>query len=134
MIYLFVCIKDFTSHYKIFNSHGDVTITSEEPQILTCTQHSWPFCSEGSLTCHTCDTMHQFKMVISDDNWLSRLLPSVWQWNCHYRVLPLRYVTVWIHAKPSACEANALTDCATAAVPSSSFINGLFLYLFFSNF
>ena len=30
--------------------------------------HSWPFCSEGSLACHTyCDTGHPFKMVIYED-------------------------------------------------------------------
>ena len=29
-------------------------------------------------------------MVISEDSWHSNLLPSVWQWSCHYLVLRLR--------------------------------------------
>ena len=60
-------------------------------QILTYAQHSWPVSSEGSLTCHTyCDTGLPFIMVISEDPWHSHLLPSVWQWNCHYLFSRLR--------------------------------------------
>ena len=29
-------------------------------------------------------------MVISDDPWHSHLLPSVWQWSCHYLFLRLK--------------------------------------------
>ena len=47
---------------------------------------SWPLSSEGSLTCHThCDTGLPFIMIISEDPW--HLLPSVWQWSCHYLIL-----------------------------------------------
>ena len=49
--------------------------------------------SEGSLTCHTyCDMGLPFIMVISEDPWNSHLLPSVWQWSCHYLFLRLRSV------------------------------------------
>ena len=45
---------------------------------LTCTRHSWPLSSEGSLACHTfCDTGHPFIKVISKHSWHSHLLQSV---------------------------------------------------------
>ena len=54
---------------------------------------SWPLSSEGSLTCHThCDAALPFIMVISEDPWHSHLMPSVWQWSCHYLFLQLRSV------------------------------------------
>ena len=54
---------------------------------------SWPLTSEGSLACHTyCDTGHPFIMVITEDPWHSHLLPSFWQWSCHYLFLRLRSV------------------------------------------
>ena len=84
---------DFSSHSRIFHLHGDVIITGEDLQILTYARHSWPLSSEGSLACHIyCDTGHPFKMVISEDPWHSHLLPSVWQWSCHYLFLRLRSV------------------------------------------
>ena len=52
---------------------------------------------DGSLACHTyCDTWHPFIMVISEDPWHSHLLPSVWQWSCHYLFLQLRSVSAGI--------------------------------------
>ena len=78
-------------------------------QILTYARHSWPMSSEGSLTCHThCDTGLSFIMVISEDPWHSHLLPSVWQWSCHYLLLRLRSVRPGIEPRSPACEANAL--------------------------
>ena len=51
-------------------------------------RHLWPLSSEGSILCYTyCDTGHPFIMVISEDQWHSHLLPSVWQWSCHYLFL-----------------------------------------------
>ena len=74
-----------------FHSFGDVT--GEGLQILTYDRHSWPLSSEGSLTCHTyCDTGLPFIMVISEDQWHTHLLSSVWQWSCHYLFLRLRSV------------------------------------------
>ena len=42
----------FSYHSRIFHSFGDVTIPGEGLHILTCTRHSWPLSSEGSLKCH----------------------------------------------------------------------------------
>ena len=54
-------------------------------QILTYPRHAWPLSSKGSFACHTCcDTDQSFIMVISEDPWYAHLLPSVWQWSCHY--------------------------------------------------
>ena len=46
-VILFVC--GFTSDLRFFLLYGDMTITSEGPQILTYTRHSWPLSSDGSL-------------------------------------------------------------------------------------
>ena len=90
-IYLF--IWSLSSHSRIFHSYGDVTIAGEGLQILTYARHSWPLSSEDSLTCHThCDTGLPFIMVISEDPLHSHLLPSVWQWSCHYLFSRLRSV------------------------------------------
>ena len=60
-------------------------------------QHLWPLNNKGSLACHTCcDKGHPFIMVISEDTWHSYLLPSVWQWSCHYLILWLRSVAAGI--------------------------------------
>ena len=83
------------SHSRIFHSYGNVTIAGEELQILTYARHSWPLSSEGliSLTCHThWDAGLPFIMVISEDPCHSHLMPSVWQWSCHYVFLRLRSV------------------------------------------
>ena len=61
-------VRGFTSHSRIFHSHGDVTITSEGLQILTYARHSGPLSREGSLACHTYfDTGQPFIIVISED-------------------------------------------------------------------
>ena len=58
---------------------------------MTFARHSWSLSSEGSLTCHAlCDTDLPFIMVIFEDPWHSHLLPSVWQWSCHYLFLRQR--------------------------------------------
>ena len=83
----------FSSHSRIFHTYGDVTMTGEGLQILTYARHSWPLSSKGSLACHTyCDKGHSFRMVISEVPWPSQLLPSVWQWSCHYLFLGSRSV------------------------------------------
>ena len=46
-----------SSHSRVFHSYGDVTITGEGLQILTCARRSWTLGSEGSLACYTyCNT------------------------------------------------------------------------------
>ena len=70
---------------QLFPSFGDVTIVGEGQQILAYARHSCPLSNEGSLACHTyCDTGHKFIMVIPEDPRHSHLMPSVWQWSCHY--------------------------------------------------
>ena len=60
-------------------------------------RHSWPLSCEGSLACQThWDTGHPFVMVISEDPWHSDLMPSVWQWSCHYLFLRHRSVATGI--------------------------------------
>ena len=75
-------------------------------------RHSWPLSSEGSLTCHTYyDTGLPFIMVISEDPWHSHLMPSVWQWSCHYLVLRLRSVVTRDWTLISRMQGNALALC-----------------------
>ena len=107
----FVClfVWSLSSHSRIFHSYRDVTIASEGLKIWNYARHSWPLSSEGSLTCHTfCDTGLPFIMVISKDPWHSHLLPSIWQWSCHYLFLRLRSVVTGDRTPISWCEANTL--------------------------
>ena len=88
---LFICLG-FSSHLRIFHLYWDVTI-DEGMQILTW--RSRPLSSKGSLVCHTyqyCDMDTSFYMVFPDNSWLSNLLPSIWQWSCHYLVYWLRFM------------------------------------------
>ena len=86
---LFVCLLG-VNHSRFFYWYGDVTVTSEGLQIFTYARHTWPLCSERSLACHAnCDKGHAFIMVIFEDPWHLHILPSVWQWSCHYLFLRL---------------------------------------------
>ena len=94
---LFVCL--FVGFFflvfrpRIFHSYGDVTIAGEGLQMLTYARHAWSLSSEDSLTCPThCDTGLTFILVISEDSLHSHLLPTVWQWSCHYLFLRLKSV------------------------------------------
>ena len=100
---LFVCC--LSSHSRIFHSCGDVIITGEGLQnFFTYARHWWSLNSEGFLACNTyCGTGHPFRIVISEDLWHSHLLPSVWQWSCHYLFLRLSVaVGITIHNLPLA--------------------------------
>ena len=78
-------IKKIREINFLLNLYGDISINGVGLQIFTYGQHLWPLSSEGSLVCHTyCDTGHPFIIVIFKDLWHSQLLPSVWQWSCHY--------------------------------------------------
>ena len=95
---LFVC--GFSSHSRILYSYGDVTIAGEGLN-MTNARHSGPLSSECSLACHTYwNTGHPFTMVIAEVPWSWRwpphLLPSVWQWSCHYLFLRLTSVEAGI--------------------------------------
>ena len=94
---LFVCLFGVFRPTREFFTHMETSPAGEGLQIFTFDRHSWPLSSEGSLTCHTyCDTGHPFIMVISEDPWHSHLLPSVWQWSCHYLFLRPRSVATGI--------------------------------------
>ena len=85
----FVCLFKVFRPTREFFTH----IEGEELQILTNARHSWRL----SFSLHTyCDTGHPFIMVISKDPWHSHLLPSVWQWSCHYLFLRPRSVATWV--------------------------------------
>ena len=106
---------------SIFHSFGDVTIAGEELQILIYARHVWPLSSDGSLACHTfCDTGHPFIMVMSENPWHSHLLPSVWQWSCHYLFKRLRSVTIGIW-KPNLPLALQLKQCVEMESSSSNY-------------
>ena len=86
-------VWSLSSYSKILHSYGDVIIAGKGLQILTYARHSRSLSSEGSLTCYTyCNTGLPFIMVISEDPLHSHLLPSVWQWSCHYLFLRFRFV------------------------------------------
>ena len=87
VIWICLLVWSLSSHTRIFHSYGNVTIAGEVLKILTYARHSWPLSSEGSLACHThCDTWS------SPRTRDTHLMPSVWQWSCHYLSLRLRSV------------------------------------------
>ena len=91
---LFVC---FSSQSGIFHSYGDFTISGEGLQTLIYARQLWPLSSENSLAFHTyCDTGHPSIVIVLKDPWHSHLLPSVWQWICHYLFFRLRSVAAGI--------------------------------------
>ena len=96
-------VWSLSSHSKIFHSYGKVTIAGEGLQILTYARNLWPLSSKDYLTRHTyCDTGLPFTMYIFEDPWHSQMLPSVWQWSCHYLFLRLGSVATVILCKESA--------------------------------
>lgn len=100
--YFFVCLV-LWPNLKI--CHGDVSISGNGRLILTYTRHSWLSSIEDSLACHTYRlTARPLLMVIFRDPWHSHILPSVWQLSCHDLGLSR-------NTQPSACGANAITDC-----------------------
>ena len=116
---LFVfCVVFWGCYVPFENWIFHVTITGERLQLIFAyTRHSWSWAVR-------CDTGYPFTMVISEYLWHSNLLPSVNLWSCHYLFLQLRSVHVAAgirNIQRSACGANALTDCATAAVIYTSY-------------
>ena len=93
-----VCLLvwSFSSHSRIFHSYTS-PLPMKGCKFFTCARHSWPLSSEDSLTSHTiCDTGLPFIMVIPEDPRHPHLLPSLWQWSCHYLFLRLRSVAAGI--------------------------------------
>ena len=76
--------------------------------------YSWQLSSDGSSACHTyCDIRHPLIMVIFEDPWHSHLMPSIWQWSCHYLLWRLRSVAAGIQTHTLAHA--TLHNCATTA-------------------
>ena len=126
----FLFVWGFSSHSRIFQSYGDVTITGERLQILTYAWHLWPLSSKGFKAWHIySDTAHPFMMVISEDPWTSHLLASVWQWSCHYLFLRLRLVLVGIRTPNPPLAGRTLKP--TAQLPrrlkDNTFLEGLII-------
>ena len=99
-----------TREWFIF-THLD-NINGEELKLLTYTMHSWPFNSEDSLACQAChtywDTGNSVYIVhlqghVTFTPLARRLAVTTFSFN--------RYDS---NSIPSACKANALTDCAMA--------------------
>ena len=89
---LFVRLS-FSSHSRIFSNISRRHLCRWRAPNFDLYSTLMALSSEGSLAYHTyCDTGHPFIMVISEDPWHSHLLPSVWQWSCHYLFLRLRSV------------------------------------------
>ena len=115
-IFHFTCLGIYVPHLRIIHSFGYDTITDESLRILIHGRHSLFWSCEGSLAYHTyCDTVRA----------------SIY--HCHLRgtmtLIPVAellalelslpgfttYVCRALDSKPSACDVNALTDCAATA-------------------
>ena len=107
-----------SSHSRIFHSYGEFTMTGEGLQIFylcsaLMTIKQWWFFNMPHHLWHGLP----FIMVISEDPRHPHLLPSVWQWSCHYLFLRLRSVAAGIQTPnlPLA-RGKILSYCVTAAV------------------
>ena len=114
----YICLRlfllGFSSHSRIFRSYGVVmiTITDEGLQFFTYARHLWPMSKGGSLACYTyCETGHPLTMVISED---PRDTHN-YCWAVGSGTVTTKVCRGWdSNTQPSACDANALTDWATA--------------------
>ena len=98
-IVLIVCLFGFFRPTREFFTHMETSLLSPLKDCkfwpVLDTHGHWYVNRKGSLTCHTYyDTGHPFIMVISEDPWHSRLLPS--EWSCHYLFLRLSSVAAGI--------------------------------------
>ena len=86
-----LCYDDFFCLFGVFRptqeffTHLETSPLPVKVCKLTNARHTRPLSSEVSLLCHTYwHTGHPFIMVFFEDPWHSHLMPSIWQWNCHY--------------------------------------------------
>ena len=82
-----VLIWLFVYMFQVFRPTWITFIQMETSPIPVkgCTFLPIPLSSDGSLACHAyCETGCPFTTVISEEQMLLRLLPSVRQWSCHY--------------------------------------------------
>ena len=125
-------VRSLSSHSRIFHSYGDVNIAVEGLQIFTYARHSWPLSSEGSLTCHTyCDMGLPFIMLISQDQWHSHLLLSVWQWSCPYLILWHRSVATRDQTPISCMQGKRSTSTPLRRFLNSEQMYTILLWLWF---
>ena len=74
---------------------------------------------------HLLRSWHPLIMVISEDPWHSHLLPSVWQWSCHYLFLRRRSVAARIRtpnlplAKPTRLPTAPPPPCTILMFPTN---------------
>ena len=94
--YIVLFVWSLSSHSRIIHSFGDVIIAAVGLQILNCDRYSWPMSSEG----------HSYSSEGSAE--------------CHiYCVTGHPFIMFDSNTQPSACEANALTNCGIAAVDNA---------------
>ena len=113
-------IWGFSSHLRIFQSYGDVTMTGEGLLILTYARHLWPLNSEGSLACHTYCMWHRASFYNGHLQRPVRLTPiaELLAVELSLPVFTIKVCCSWDwNTQPSTCKANALTHCDIAASP-----------------
>ena len=123
----FLFVWCFSSQSRIFYSYGDVTLPANGCKFwpILGTYDHWAVIKgyyqviKGYSTCHTyCDTGHPFKMVISEDprtrdtRTCCRAFINEAVNTC---LNDLGFSRLGFEHPTSACNANALTFCATAA-------------------
>ena len=105
-VWFFVCLVFFCPTREFFTHVKTSTLSVKGCKFWPPARHLRPLSSEGYLA----------PTVTRGIRLYSNLVPSVWQWSCHYLCLRLRSVAGWdSNTQPSAFMANALTNCATAA-------------------
>ena len=93
---LFVWLKVFRPIEEFFNHNKTSPLSVKRYKFwpIIDTHDHW---AVSVLACHTyCDMRYPFIIVIYEDPWHSYLVPSVWQWSCHYLFIRLSSVTAEI--------------------------------------
>ena len=83
-VWLFNClfVRSFRPTREFFTNMESHLYRWRAANFWPMLRHLWPLSIEGFLVCRTYNA--PFIMVISEDPWYSHLLPSDWQWICHY--------------------------------------------------
>ena len=119
-------VSGLSSDSRIFYSYVEVIIISERLQILTYARYLWPLSSEVSQACYTfCHTEHPSIMVSSRTH---KTHSCCWAFSSgavatFFKDLCLS--RLGFEHPTSACWANALSYCATAAALMSEAVNFL---------
>ena len=106
-------VYGFSSQSRIFQAYGDVTIAGEGLQILTFARDSCRLSSEGFLVCLTyCDTV----AFVSYAHLRGPVTHDCRAFGCGAVFTTQVCRVLNLSTQLSACNANALIHCATAAV------------------